>query len=129
MSCDVSSHATVGASDYNPTSPGCSSGHVNATPVSSPGIGIVRATPRRLTNTVGDVENRKKMLEFYNLIRNYKNDCGRELAVPFLELPSKLVNKSSAISSIFNVPITFRICTFTLLVYRASYILARLRFP
>lgn len=52
-----------------------------------------RGTPRRILAPTSELEFDKiKLYELYNLIRNHKDERGRELSLPFLQLPSKFVS-------------------------------------
>lgn len=52
-----------------------------------------RSTPRKVIGSSSEFEVDKiKLYELYNLIRNHKDERGRELAIPFLQLPSKFVS-------------------------------------
>ncbi|VBB33061.1 unnamed protein product, partial [Acanthocheilonema viteae] len=73
-------------------SPSCSSVFTNTTPTASP-VNVAktgRGTPRRMFGPTSEFDFDKiKLYELYNLIRNHKDDRGRELSLPFLQLPSK----------------------------------------
>ncbi|CAG9540476.1 unnamed protein product [Cercopithifilaria johnstoni] len=73
-------------------SPSCSTVYTNMTPAASP-MNVAktgRGTPRRMFGPTSEFDFDKiKLYELYNLIRNHKDERGRELSLPFLQLPSK----------------------------------------
>uniref|UniRef100_A0A158Q8R4 Bromo domain-containing protein n=1 Tax=Elaeophora elaphi TaxID=1147741 RepID=A0A158Q8R4_9BILA len=73
-------------------SPSCSGIFTNTTTAVSP-VNVAktgRGTPRRMFGLTSEFDSDKiKLYELYNLIRNHKDERGRELALPFLQLPSK----------------------------------------
>uniref|UniRef100_A0A915PSR4 Protein polybromo-1 n=1 Tax=Setaria digitata TaxID=48799 RepID=A0A915PSR4_9BILA len=73
-------------------SPSCSTIFTSVTPVVSPvnAAKTARGTPRRVFGNTSELEvDKMKFYELYNLIRNHRDERGRELAIPFLQLPSK----------------------------------------
>lgn len=82
-------------------SPSCSSIFTNVTPAASP-VNIAktgRGTPRKMFAPTSEFDFDKiKLYELYNLIRNHKDERGRELSLPFLQLPSKFVSFNFEIS-------------------------------
>ncbi|VDK76275.1 unnamed protein product, partial [Onchocerca ochengi] len=78
--------------NFRSASPSCSAVFTNMTTAVSP-MSIAktgRSTPRKVIGSSSEFEVDKiKLYELYNLIRNHKDERGRELAIPFLQLPSK----------------------------------------
>nr|CAC70156.1 polybromodomain protein [Brugia malayi] len=78
--------------NLRPASPSCSAIFTDRAPAVSPMnfTKTGRGTPRRMLGPTSELEFDKiKLYELYNLIRNYKDERGRELSLPFLQLPSK----------------------------------------
>ncbi|VDO44417.1 unnamed protein product [Onchocerca flexuosa] len=78
--------------NFHSASPSGSAVFTNMTTAVSP-VSIAktgRGTPRKVIGSSSEFEADKiKLYELYNLIRNHRDERGRELAIPFLQLPSK----------------------------------------
>ncbi|VDM97588.1 unnamed protein product [Thelazia callipaeda] len=75
------------------SSPSCSTVYTNIASVSSPKNTMKsgRGTSRKslIPSHVGSDAEKVELYEIYNLIRNHHDERGRELSIPFLQLPSK----------------------------------------
>lgn len=95
MSISETYLSRMNLSDNRSASPSCSAVFTNTTPATSP-MNVSktgRGTPRRVFGTTSEFDFDKiKFYELYNLIRNHKDERGRELSLPFLQLPSKFVS-------------------------------------
>ncbi|VDK79899.1 unnamed protein product [Litomosoides sigmodontis] len=92
MSISEAYLSRMNLSDNRSASPSCSAIFASTIPATSP-MNVSktgRGTPRRAFRTTPEFDFDKiKFYELYNLIRNHKDERGRELSLPFLQLPSK----------------------------------------
>lgn len=79
-------------SSVRSASPSCSAKFVSYTPSPAGTPKPTRSSRRAVIPTSESEVDKKRMFELYNLIKNYKDERGRELSLPFLQLPSKFVS-------------------------------------
>lgn len=75
------------SNDFNPSSPASSARYVSSASYDM----VPRRTSGARRSDMSSQKSKKVFMEIYNAVKNSKDSKGRDLSIPFLQLPSRQV--------------------------------------